>query len=89
MLMRIRWGSGYPNNGLEVRRLRSFIISGLTLISDWKLTKPRMHILGQSDPPPDAGEFSGHVKCEHGCLALNTTARRRISAEVKHVFEIG
>lgn len=88
-LMRIRWVTGYPSNGLEVRRLHSFITSSLTLISDWKLNKPKMHISGRSDPPPDAGDFSGHVKCEHGCLALNTNARRRVSVEVRRVFEIG
>ncbi|KAI0079874.1 cysteine proteinase [Panus rudis PR-1116 ss-1] len=50
-------------------------------LKDWKLTKPKMHIPSQPDPPPDDVEFVGHVRCEHGSLSTNTTSRRRISEE--------
>lgn len=54
----------------------------LPAVSDWRLAKPKMHITSKADPAPDTSDFSGHVKCEHGGLALNITARRRISTEV-------
>ncbi|KZP12614.1 cysteine proteinase [Athelia psychrophila] len=50
-------------------------------LKDWKSAKPRMHDTGNGDPAPDDPDFEGHVKCEHGNLSLNVTARRRISSE--------
>jgi hypothetical protein len=41
-----------------------------------------MHRSSEADPSPDSPDFYGHVKCEHSALALNMTARRRISIEV-------
>lgn len=49
---------------------------------DWRLAKPRMHVVGEGDPGPDTPEFDAHVRCEHDALTLNSTTRRRISVEV-------
>lgn len=56
----------------------------LILFIDWRSAKPKMHNISEGDPPPDDPDYEGHVKCEHGGLALNNTSRRRISAEVRH-----
>jgi hypothetical protein len=45
-----------------------------------------MHRPSKADPSPDSPDFCGHVKCEHSGLALNMTARRRISIEVIYFF---
>lgn len=50
---------------------------------DWRLTKPKMHSASKGDLPPDAAEFVQHVRCEHGGLSANVTARRKISPEVR------
>jgi hypothetical protein len=49
---------------------------------DWRLVKPKMHVVSQGDLPPDATEFDHHVRCEHGGLSLSSTTRRRISEKV-------
>lgn len=49
---------------------------------DWRLLKPRMHVLSEDDPAPDSAEFYNHVYCEHENLTLNLTNRRKISAQV-------
>jgi hypothetical protein len=41
-----------------------------------------MHVPPQEDPEPDSVEFYNHVYCEHGFLTLNSTNRRKISAQV-------
>ena len=41
-----------------------------------------MHVASQEDPGPDSAEFHNHVYCEHGNLTLNSTNRRKMSAEV-------
>ena len=51
---------------------------------DWRQLKPKMHVPSQSDPAPDSQVFRDHVICEHGGLALNISARTRISQEVRH-----
>ncbi|KAF9820152.1 hypothetical protein IEO21_01585 [Rhodonia placenta] len=51
-------------------------------LKDWRLTKPKMHSASQGDLPPDAAEFVQHVRCEHGGLSANVTARRKISPEI-------
>ncbi|KAI0646997.1 cysteine proteinase [Trametes meyenii] len=52
-----------------------------TWLKDWRLAKPKMHVDGQPDPPPDAEEYLRDVVCEHEALAMNVAARRRISPE--------
>ena len=41
-----------------------------------------MHVPSQSDPAPDSQFFRDDVMCEHGGLALNISARTRISHKV-------
>ncbi|KZT68135.1 hypothetical protein DAEQUDRAFT_340767 [Daedalea quercina L-15889] len=50
-------------------------------LKDWRLSRPKMHVTSQVDPPPDGPDFGQDVKCEHGGLSANVTARRRISSE--------
>ncbi|KAH9842756.1 cysteine proteinase [Rhodofomes roseus] len=50
-------------------------------LKDWRLSKPKMHVPSGPDSPPDAPDFVQDVKCEHGGLSANITARRRISPE--------
>ncbi|CDO68332.1 hypothetical protein BN946_scf184799.g59 [Trametes cinnabarina] len=50
-------------------------------LKDWRLAKPKMHVEGKPDPPPDAEDYLRDVVCEHGGLATNIAARRTISAE--------
>ncbi|KAH9934725.1 cysteine proteinase [Fomitopsis serialis] len=52
-------------------------------LKDWRLSKPKMHVASQEDPPPDAADFVQDVKCEHDGLSANVTARRRISSEAR------
>ncbi len=49
---------------------------------DWRQLKPKMHVPSQSDPAPDSQFFRDDVMCEHGGLALNISARTRISHKV-------
>ena len=49
--------------------------------ADWRLARPKMHVEGASDPPPDAEEYLRDVVCEHDGLATNLATRRQISAE--------
>ncbi len=46
------------------------------------MAKPKMHVVSEGDPSPEAPEYDKHVRCEHGGLVLNTTSRTRISVEV-------
>ncbi|KAI9064377.1 cysteine proteinase [Trametes sanguinea] len=55
-------------------------------LKDWRLAKPRMHVEGEPDPPPDAEDYLRDVVCEHGGLATNIAARRRISAEAYNLL---
>ncbi|KAI0780996.1 cysteine proteinase, partial [Trametes elegans] len=55
-------------------------------LKDWRLAKPKMHVEAEPDPPPDAEEYLRDVVCEHGNLATNVAARRRISAEAYSVL---
>lgn len=57
-------------------------------VVDWRLSKPKMHKPTGPDPPPDHKEYSEDVICEHGGLAPNVTARRRISTEVCPFYPI-
>jgi len=41
-----------------------------------------MHVPCQNDSAPDAQIFRDHVMCEHDGLALNISARTRISQKV-------
>ncbi|KAI0637029.1 cysteine proteinase [Trametes polyzona] len=50
-------------------------------LKDWRLAKPKMHVEGAPDPPPDSAEYLRDVVCEHGNLATNVATRRRISTE--------
>ncbi|SJL00507.1 uncharacterized protein ARMOST_03820 [Armillaria ostoyae] len=50
-------------------------------LKDWKMAKPKMHVVSEGDPSPEAPEYDKHVRCEHGGLVLNTTSRTRISVE--------
>jgi hypothetical protein len=50
--------------------------------ADWRQLKPKMHVPSQNDPAPDSQGFQDHVTCEHGGLALNISARTRISQKV-------
>jgi hypothetical protein len=50
---------------------------------DWRQPKPKMHVPSQNDPAPDSQTFRDHVICEHGHLALNLSARTRISHKVR------
>lgn len=45
------------------------------------MAKPKMHVVSEGDPSPEAPEYDKHVRCEHGGLVLNTTSRTRISVE--------
>ncbi|KAF8637340.1 hypothetical protein AX17_002841 [Amanita inopinata Kibby_2008] len=56
-------------------------------LRDWRLTKPRMHVLYQSDPDPESGEFRQHVRCEHELLSVNVSSRCRISMEGANVLK--
>ena len=56
----------------------------LTFDSDWRLTKPKMHVASRLDPSPDAPKYKEDVQCEHGGLSANITVRRRISSEVSN-----
>ena len=51
--------------------------------ADWRQPKPKMHAPSQNDPAPDSQGFRDNVVCEHGGLALNISARTRISQEVR------
>ncbi|KAI0362032.1 cysteine proteinase [Trametes cingulata] len=55
-------------------------------LKDWRLAKPKMHVEGEPDPPPDAEEYLRDVVCEHGSLATNVATRRRISEEAYSVL---
>ncbi|GLB34824.1 putative cysteine proteinase [Lyophyllum shimeji] len=55
-------------------------------VKDWRLTKPKMHVVSEGDPAPDSGGFASDVLCEHGGLSLNTTSRRRISVEAAELL---
>ncbi|KAH9954829.1 hypothetical protein BJV74DRAFT_891746 [Russula compacta] len=48
-------------------------------VKDWRQPRPKMHVPSQNDPAPDSQAFRDHVVCEHGGLALNISARTRIS----------
>src|SRR6267142_6142810 len=64
----------------------SFFCSGeqnLDLDVDWRQPKPKMHVPSQNDPAPDSQVFRDHVMCEHNGLALNISARTRISQRVR------
>lgn len=54
---------------------------------DWRLAKPKMHVEGAPDPPPDAEDYLRDVVCEHGGLTTNVTSRRRISAEAYGILQ--
>ncbi|KAI0748066.1 cysteine proteinase [Daedaleopsis nitida] len=56
-------------------------------LKDWRLAKPKMHVEGAHDPPPDSEEFVRDVVCEHGGLATNVTVRRRISVEAFGILQ--
>ncbi|KAG5724013.1 Ubiquitin carboxyl-terminal hydrolase 48 [Termitomyces sp. T112] len=56
-------------------------------VKDWRLTKPKMHVVSHGDPAPDSGDFAADVLCEHGGLSLNTTSRRRISVEAAELLQ--
>ncbi|KAI0321663.1 hypothetical protein OF83DRAFT_1168297 [Amylostereum chailletii] len=62
------------------RQLGNFWVSKAWL-KDWRQPKPKMHLVGHDDPPPDSAPYGGHVTCEHGGLCHNITARQRISQE--------
>ncbi|KAF7294772.1 hypothetical protein MIND_01014800 [Mycena indigotica] len=47
-------------------------------LKDWRLNRPKM-TTPTGDPSPGSDDYLGHVQCEHGGLALNTTQRCRIS----------
>ncbi|KAI0374832.1 cysteine proteinase [Pilatotrama ljubarskyi] len=55
-------------------------------LKDWRLAKPKMHVEGEPDRPPDAEEYLRDVVCEHGNLATNVATRRRISAEAYSIL---
>lgn len=53
-----------------------------TLFKDWRLKKPKMHVLGHRDPLPDCPRFKSDVYCEHGRKlngATHTGARSHYS----------
>jgi hypothetical protein len=50
---------------------------------DWRQPKPKMHVPSENDPAPDSQGFRDHVMCEHNDLALNISARTRISQKVR------
>ena len=84
---------GYPGLGLRVRSseqsaMCSFGNDNLTKFLDWKLSKPKMHLRGKSDPPPDSDEFLRHAVCEHGMLSINGSLRRRITSEVSEYNQL-
>ncbi|KAH9946153.1 cysteine proteinase [Epithele typhae] len=56
-------------------------------LKDWRLAKPKMHLEGAPDPPPDAADFLNDVICEHGGLSTNTVTRRRISAQAYMILQ--
>ncbi|TBU50715.1 cysteine proteinase [Dichomitus squalens] len=56
-------------------------------LKDWRLARPKMHVEGATDPSPDAEEYLRDVVCEHGGLATNQAARRRISAEACAILQ--
>ncbi|KAH6918351.1 hypothetical protein BKA70DRAFT_13800 [Coprinopsis sp. MPI-PUGE-AT-0042] len=56
-------------------------------LKDWRLQKPRMHVAGRPDPPPDIPEFAEHVRCDHGELIPATINRRKISTEAKSILQ--
>ncbi|KAH8116817.1 cysteine proteinase [Phellopilus nigrolimitatus] len=56
-------------------------------LKDWQLNKPKMHVTFRGDPSPDGPDFYSHVRCEHGNLTLNVTARRRISFEAVELLK--
>lgn len=67
----------------------SFFCSGKQntyLDVDWRQPKPKMHMPCQNDPAPDSQVFRDHVICEHNGLALNISARTRISQRVRESF---
>ncbi|KAF8511943.1 cysteine proteinase [Hysterangium stoloniferum] len=50
-------------------------------VKDWKQAKPRMHVVGQSDPDPEASDYVDHVKCPHGALSQAPSLRKWINAD--------
>ncbi|KAF8077825.1 hypothetical protein FPV67DRAFT_1557276 [Lyophyllum atratum] len=56
-------------------------------VKDWRLTKPKMHVVSEDDPAPDSDGFASDVLCEHGGLSLNTTSRRKISVEAAELLQ--
>jgi hypothetical protein len=76
------WISRYWVKGTFVLRLFGHAVIFQNLDVDWRQPKPKMHVPSQSDPAPDSQFFRDHVMCEHGGLALNISARTRISHKV-------
>ncbi|KAF8643800.1 hypothetical protein AX16_008818 [Volvariella volvacea WC 439] len=56
-------------------------------LKDWKLARPKMHIISEGDPPPDSQLYGSHVRCEHGYLAPNPTQRRAITSEAASLLK--
>lgn len=56
-------------------------------LKDWRLLKPKMHIVSEGDPAPDNPAFYHDVRCEHQNLSLDTTTRRRISTEATRLLQ--
>jgi hypothetical protein len=76
------WISRYWVKGTFVLRLFGHAVIFQNLDVDWRQPKPKMHVPSQSDAAPDSQFFRDHVMCEHGGLALNISARTRISHKV-------
>jgi hypothetical protein len=71
--------------------LKGMCVSFLAVLADlvredWRLLKPKMHIVSCDDPAPDDPDFEHDVLCEHRSLSLDTTTRRRIPVEVCHIL---
>jgi hypothetical protein len=77
------WISRHWVKGTFALRLSERTCSNFSNLDvDWRQLKPKMHVPSQSDPAPDSQFFRDHVMCEHGGLALNISARTRISHKV-------
>lgn len=82
-LIHQRLGTGFRKRGSKVRSTANSSVRVVLMHSlDWRLAKPKMHVIGCEDPSPNDPDYGESVVCEHGGLLPNLAVRRRISPEV-------
>ncbi|XP_006457981.1 hypothetical protein AGABI2DRAFT_115001 [Agaricus bisporus var. bisporus H97] len=57
-------------------------------LKDWRLSRPKMHIIASKDPAPDSPDYKNDVWCEHDALAVNGANRRKISGQAADFLKI-